>query len=82
MASSYNPRSLPADIRSRLAQIELEYQSGELTQRGYEIRRSRILSPIDLTNFNLNDEVPSGRLNTFAVHPHFLQRLTCLEWEC
>ena len=78
-SNSPQPRPLPIDVRSRLAQIELEYQSGELTQRGYEIRRSRILSPIDLANFNLSDEIPSGRLNTSVVHPHLLRLLTWLE---
>ena len=73
-------RPLPTDVRSRLAQIELEYQSGELTQRGYEIRRSRILSPIDMTNFNFSNEIPSGRQNASVVQPHLLPGLTWLEW--
>jgi hypothetical protein len=80
--SSLNPpqsRPLPLDVRSRLAQIELEYQSGELTQRGYEIRRSRILSPVDLENFHLSHEIPSGRLNTAVVYTCLWRRLTWLE---
>jgi len=60
-------RSLPSDVRTRLARIENEYQQGELTQRGYELRRSRILSPIDMTALNFDS--PSGRLNTSAVTP-------------
>jgi hypothetical protein len=59
--------NLPADVRTRLARIENEYQQGELTQRGYELRRSRILSPIDMTALNFDS--PSGRLNTSAVTP-------------
>ena len=49
-------RRLPADVESSLSQIEMEYQAGELTQRGYEIRRSRILSAIDLANLDLSGE--------------------------
>lgn len=84
MASTYQSqrRPLPTDVRSRLTEIEQEYQAGELTQRGYEIRRSRLLSPFDLADFNLENEIPSGRLNNSAVHPHLLRRLTWLEWEC
>jgi hypothetical protein len=64
-------RTLPADVRTRLARIENEYQQGELTQRGYELRRSRILSPIDMTALNFDS--PSGRLNTSAVLPFPLE---------
>ena len=58
-------RTLPADVRTRLARIEHEYQQGELTQRGYELRRSRLLSPIDMTALNFDS--PPARLNTSAV---------------
>ena len=60
-------RGLPSDIRARLAQIEQEYQQGELTERGYEIRRARILSSIDMTNLNFNAEPSGGRVNTLTV---------------
>ena len=63
-------RTLPADIRSQLAQIDHEYQQGELTQRGYEIRRSRILSPIDIANLNLNnDRLNSAVPSLLSPHP-------------
>jgi DMAP1-binding Domain len=75
-------RTLPNDVRFRLAQIEQEYQAGELTQRGYEIRRSRILSPIDITNLNFINET-TGRVNTSAV-PTLEKKCSnlCVEWEC
>lgn len=63
-------RPLPPDVLSRLAQIEREYQQGELTQRGYEIRRSRIMSPLEMANFNFNfnDNDTPGQVNS-AVLP-------------
>jgi DMAP1-binding Domain len=63
-------RPIPPDVLSRLAQIEHEYQHGELTQRGYEIRRSRIISPLEMENFNFNfnNNDTSGRENS-AVFP-------------
>jgi len=69
MSSSHRaaPRALPPDIRQQLAKIELEYQHGELTQRGYELRRSRVLSPIDMAT--LAQAVDgNGGLNTSTVH--------------
>jgi DMAP1-binding Domain len=59
-------RGLPSEVQSKLAQIEHEYQQGELTQRGYELRRSRILSPIDMSTLNLHTD-GTGRLNTSGV---------------
>jgi hypothetical protein len=68
MASSHRPapHTLPPDIRHQLAKIELEYQQGELTQRGYELRRSRVLSPVDVAA--LAQAIDGNtRLNTSAV---------------
>jgi hypothetical protein len=50
---SGSSRPLPADIRTRLAEIDLDYQQGELTQKGYESRRSRILSAMDMRMLSL-----------------------------
>jgi DMAP1-binding Domain len=52
-------RHLPTEVSSRLAQIEMEYQQGELTQRGYEIRRSRLLTAVDIANLNLGGDRPT-----------------------
>lgn len=52
-------RHLPTEVSSRLAQIEMEYQQGELTQRGYEIRRSRLLTAVDIENLNLGGDRPT-----------------------
>jgi hypothetical protein len=58
-AAAVGGRHLPPDVEARLAQIELEYQHGELTQRGYEIRRSRILAAIDIQHLDLAGDRPS-----------------------
>jgi hypothetical protein len=52
-------RHLPTEVESRLAQIEMEYQQGELTQRGYEVRRSRLLTAVDIANLNLGGDRPT-----------------------
>ncbi|CAL8101663.1 unnamed protein product [Orchesella dallaii] len=36
---------LPQDIRDKLAELELELSEGDITQKGYEKKRSRILAP-------------------------------------
>jgi len=59
-------KNLPSEVRSRLALVEQEYQQGELTQRGYELRRSRILSPIDMSNLSLNNEVSNSAVNSLS----------------
>ena len=61
-------RRLPADAESSLAQIEMEYRAGELTQRGYEIRRSRILSAPDIANLNLSGEQPPTSAGVSTTH--------------
>ena len=57
---------LPPTVRAQLAQIDTEFNSGELTQRGYELRRSRILSPIDIAALNQSIE-NTPRINPSAV---------------
>jgi hypothetical protein len=67
-------RTLPSDIRTRLAEIEHEYQTGELTQRGYEIRRSRLLTPLDMAQITFDaQQHNSARLYTSAVSPPYLK---------
>ena len=75
--SSHDPQSgaatLPADVRAQLAQIEVEYQLGELTQRGYEVRRARLLSPLDMSGLYVNTEPPgNGLLYNSAVRVHIM----------
>lgn len=75
-AANSSPDGLPPDIRSRLAKVDREYQTGELTQRGYELRRSRILNPIDMANFSLGPNVEGpGRVNTSVVPISLISRL-------
>jgi DMAP1-binding Domain len=58
---------LPAGVRSQLAQIELDYQQGELTQRGYEVRRARLLAPLDMSGLHIAADSPNGILYNSAV---------------
>ncbi|CRL08083.1 CLUMA_CG020911, isoform A [Clunio marinus] len=44
--SSVNEMShLPDDIREKLAELELELSEGDITQKGYEKKRQRLLAP-------------------------------------
>ena len=82
MSASYRPqRVLPPDVRHQLAQVEAEYQSGELTQRGYEMRRSRILSPIDLSALSLSLEGTTTN-NVVGSVILFPFQGVMVEWEC
>jgi hypothetical protein len=36
---------LPEDVREKLAELDLELSEGDITQKGYEKKRTRLLSP-------------------------------------
>ncbi|CAG5117978.1 unnamed protein product, partial [Candidula unifasciata] len=36
---------LPDDVRERLAELDLELSEGDITQKGYEKKRLRLLGP-------------------------------------
>ncbi|OWR50493.1 disco-interacting protein 2 B-A [Danaus plexippus plexippus] len=36
---------LPDEIRDKLAELDLELSEGDITQKGYEKKRTRLLSP-------------------------------------
>lgn len=40
-----DPASLPEDVRERLAELDLELSEGDITQKGYEKKRTRLLGP-------------------------------------
>ncbi|CAK1554626.1 unnamed protein product [Leptosia nina] len=37
--------NLPDDIRDKLAELDLELSEGDITQKGYEKKRTRLLAP-------------------------------------
>ncbi|XP_058460808.1 disco-interacting protein 2 isoform X14 [Malaya genurostris] len=42
--------NLPEDIREKLAELELELSEGDITQKGYEKKRTRLLQPYSTKN--------------------------------
>ncbi|XP_034072218.1 disco-interacting protein 2 homolog C-like, partial [Gymnodraco acuticeps] len=38
-----DPVPLPAEVRARLAELELELSEGDITQKGYEKKRSKLI---------------------------------------
>ncbi|XP_030386379.1 disco-interacting protein 2 isoform X2 [Scaptodrosophila lebanonensis] len=45
---------LPADVREKLAELELELSEGDITQKGYEKKRTKLLQPF-LKKHEIND---------------------------
>ncbi|XP_065149214.1 disco-interacting protein 2 homolog A isoform X4 [Paramisgurnus dabryanus] len=45
MASAAVTRTLPAEVREKLAELELELSEGDITQKGYEKKRGKLLAP-------------------------------------
>ncbi|XP_042143270.1 disco-interacting protein 2 isoform X4 [Ixodes scapularis] len=45
MAQDIDITSLPPDVREKLAELELELSEGDITQKGYEKKRGRLLAP-------------------------------------
>ncbi|XP_063702117.1 disco-interacting protein 2 isoform X2 [Culicoides brevitarsis] len=43
--SDYSIMDLPGEIREKLAELDLELSEGDITQKGYEKKRSRLLQP-------------------------------------
>ncbi|TDG53237.1 hypothetical protein AWZ03_000052 [Drosophila navojoa] len=46
--------SLPSDVREKLAELDLELSEGDITQKGYEKKRAKLLQPY-LKKQELND---------------------------
>ncbi|VVC99775.1 unnamed protein product [Leptidea sinapis] len=42
---SFDVSTLPDDIRDKLAELDLELSEGDITQKGYEKKRTRLLAP-------------------------------------
>ncbi|GFN99713.1 disco-interacting protein 2, partial [Plakobranchus ocellatus] len=40
-----DPSTLPEDVRERLAELDLELSEGDITQKGYEKKRTKLLGP-------------------------------------
>ncbi|XP_058987472.1 disco-interacting protein 2 isoform X2 [Musca domestica] len=65
---------LPLDVREKLAELDLELSEGDITQKGYEKKRAKLLQPF-LTKAI---EAPEETLNN-AMPPYYNIRETSLE---
>jgi len=45
MSTSVDIDSLPIEVREKLAELDLELSEGDITQKGYEKKRARLLAP-------------------------------------
>ncbi|XP_073840161.1 disco-interacting protein 2 isoform X2 [Musca autumnalis] len=65
---------LPVDVREKLAELDLELSEGDITQKGYEKKRAKLLQPF-LTKINeAADETPSN-----AMPPYYNIKETGVE---
>ncbi|KAF7233799.1 hypothetical protein EG68_12436 [Paragonimus skrjabini miyazakii] len=40
-----DPSHLPFEVRSKLAELELELSEGDITEKGYQKKKSKLLAP-------------------------------------
>ncbi|XP_036346287.1 disco-interacting protein 2-like [Rhagoletis pomonella] len=50
-----NLAALPADVREKLAELDLELSEGDITQKGYEKKRAKLLQPFLIPTTEGND---------------------------
>ncbi|XP_054731793.1 disco-interacting protein 2 isoform X1 [Anastrepha obliqua] len=50
-----NFAALPADVREKLAELDLELSEGDITQKGYEKKRAKLLQPFLIPTSEGND---------------------------
>ncbi|XP_077302081.1 disco-interacting protein 2 isoform X2 [Arctopsyche grandis] len=71
LALSIDTADLPADVREKLAELELELSEGDITQKGYEKKRARLLNPHAQ---KLQQESRSSRSGTSSPSQRTAQR--------
>ncbi|CAB3226259.1 unnamed protein product [Arctia plantaginis] len=52
---------LPDEIRDKLAELDLELSEGDITQKGYEKKRTRLLTPY------IPQQQPQGKFHFLTV---------------
>lgn len=70
---------LPSDVREKLAELDLELSEGDITQKGYEKKRTKLLAPF--LNLNNNESNQLKEINHHVsrpteprTHPQFQQQ--------
>ncbi|XP_037935929.1 disco-interacting protein 2 isoform X2 [Teleopsis dalmanni] len=61
--------SLPLDVREKLAELDLELSEGDITQKGYEKKRTKLLQPF-LTKTNEGAD-PKDDKNNKSIPPYY-----------
>ncbi|VDP82195.1 unnamed protein product, partial [Schistosoma mattheei] len=64
MESSEDSR-LPLEIKTKLAELEVELSEGDITEKGYQKKKQKLLAPfinapINSTNSSNNSHIPYG----------------------
>ncbi|XP_059217269.1 disco-interacting protein 2 isoform X2 [Stomoxys calcitrans] len=66
--------SLPADVREKLAELDLELSEGDITQKGYEKKRAKLLQPYLAKTKEAVEEAPEK-----VLPPYYNIRESSLE---
>ncbi|KAK6165360.1 hypothetical protein SNE40_022301 [Patella caerulea] len=69
-----DPSHLPEDVREKLAELDLELSEGDITQKGYEKKRTRLLAPYNKQP--AQGAGPSAPSPSTAAHRRAQRRLT------
>lgn len=68
-----NQLQLPSDVREKLAELDLELSEGDITQKGYEKKRTKLLAPyLNLSDNNqlINSSIISNKNDKLEINHH------------
>ncbi|XP_036400587.1 disco-interacting protein 2 homolog A-like [Megalops cyprinoides] len=69
------PMTLPVEVREKLAELELELSEGDITQKGYEKKRAKLLAPYIPHIQGVDPSLQiDGRVQSFLAAPVASQR--------
>lgn len=67
MASAAVTRELPPEVLEQLRILDLELEEGDITQKGYEKKKSNLLQALGLSDSTQNDHEPPAENGTINV---------------
>uniref|UniRef100_A0A8C1V1H6 Disco-interacting protein 2 homolog Bb n=1 Tax=Cyprinus carpio TaxID=7962 RepID=A0A8C1V1H6_CYPCA len=62
--------ALPQEVREQLAELDLELSEGDITQKGYEKKRAKVLAPYFSASASAPEPGPSNSSSSSSRHRH------------